>query len=178
MKKGMHLWGLLCLLTLSGCGTMAAGLKTNPLACRPKGSQSQGFNLPDNLLSLSGAQVERHKQGVSITLPSDLLFQPNADSVRLSNKTDIDYLANAGRKYPHVRIEVDVYTDCSHSEEQDLALSELEVWLIKRALVDSGVSADRISAQGWGESRPIATNATDDGRKANRRVTITFGRKA
>lgn len=175
MRKVLLLWALFCLLALSACGTLPDSLKTNPVACRVIGTCGQKVNLSAYLQRLSGTtQVEKQKGGVSITIPSDSLFQPEADSVRISDTTDIDVLANAGKKYPQMKIEVDVYTDCAHSEEQDLALSELEAWLIKRALVDSGISPRRVSAQGWGESRPVASNATEDGRKANRRVTIMF----
>jgi outer membrane protein OmpA-like peptidoglycan-associated protein len=169
MRKGWLLLALFCVLTLSACG--GGGRIPNPMACRPKGAVEAG--LPAYLRRL-GPQVEKQKDGVSITIPSDSLFQPGVRHVELANKTDIDVLATAGKKYSHMHIAVDVYTDCKHTEEQNLALSTLEAWLIKQALVDSGIPAKRINAQGWGESKPVATNATEDGRKANRRVTITF----
>ena len=177
MRKVLLLWPLFCFLTLSACCTVVTNLKTNPVTCRLTGTCGPLVNLSADLRCLSGTQVEKQKGGISITIPSDLLFQPDADRVKLSNMSDMDVLVNAGKKYPQMNIEVSVYTDSTHSEEQNLALSELEAWLIKRALVDSGISPHRVSAQGWGESRPVASNATADGRKANRRVRITFGQK-
>jgi outer membrane protein OmpA-like peptidoglycan-associated protein len=76
------------------------------------------------------------------------------------------------KKYPKTIISVDVHTDCVRSEEENLALSELQAWTLKKALVDRGVAASRITARGWGESKPAASNATEEGRQANRRITI------
>lgn len=174
MRRGWFLLAIFCALSLSACATVGDNLT----ACRPaggaKGSKETVVDLPAYLRQLNGAQVEKQKEGISITISSDSLFQPNADGVKLSNATCINFLANAGKKYPHTNIAVDVYTDCIHSEEQNLALTQLESCMIKRALEESGISAGRITAQGWGESKPVASNGTDDGRKANRRVTITF----
>ena len=172
MRRGWLLLALFCVLSLSACGGINDSLVTGQMACRPnKASES---NLPACLRCLGETRVENQKDGVSITIPIDSLFQPGSGGVELSNMTDIGILADAGKKFPHMTIAVEVYTDCVHTEEQNLVLSELEAWMIKQALIGCGISAKRIAAQGWGESKPVATNATEDGRKANRRVTVTF----
>lgn len=173
MRWGWLLVALFCILTLSSCGSVADRV-TSRLACSPRAAPGTESNLPADLRRLGGTQVEKQKDGVSITIPSDSLFQPGVHNIELANMLDIGVLANAGKKYPRMKIAVDVYTDCIRTEEQNLALSELEAWMIKQALVAGGISAKRITAQGWGESKPVATNATEDGRKNNRRVTITF----
>ncbi len=162
---------LFCILTLSACGTVSNVTSFRPGA---NGSKWQTGNLSAYLRQMMGSKVEKLKNSICVTLPSDSLFQPGPSSVTLSNAADIGVLANACKKNPHMDIAVDAYTDCVHSEEKNLTASELEAWLIKKALVERGISAGRITAQGWGESKPVATNATLDGRKANRRVTITF----
>ena len=85
---------------------------------------------------------------------------------------EIAKMAEVVKKYPDTNIKVEVHTDCVHSEEKNLALSELQAWTIKKSLVEKGISQSRIKARGWGESKPAASNATEEGRKANRRVTI------
>lgn len=178
MRKVWLLWVLICLLATGGCGTVAdsPGTRpgTSPITCGVRGSRGTQCNLSADLVRLIGTQAAKKKGGICITMPSDSLFQPEGDNVKISDRADMDALANAGKKYPHMNITVKVYTDCAHSETRDLILTELEAWLIKRALVDRGIAASRISAQGWGEARPVASNATANGRKANRRVTITF----
>ncbi len=83
-------------------------------------------------------------------------------------------MADVVRKYPETSIVVDAHTDCIRSEEENLALSELQAWTIKKALVDRGVAPSRIKARGWGESKPVASNATEEGRRLNRRITINL----
>lgn len=171
MKKGRFLVLIFCFLTLTGCGSVG-GLDS----CRtdPAGSKGLENNLPAYLQQMSGAHVQKEKNAVSVTIPSDLLFQPDAGSVELYNHADMMLLANAWKKYPCAKLAVDVFTDCKHSEEKNLVLTELEAWMIKQALMSCGIADGKISAQGWGESKPVATNGTADGRKANRRVTVTF----
>ncbi|MGC8490588.1 MAG: OmpA family protein [Syntrophobacteraceae bacterium] len=174
MRKAWPLWALICFLPLGGCGTVGTSSGTSPITCGVNGSQGTKCDLSTDLVRLLGAQVTKQKGSIYVTIPSDSLFQPDGDKMKISDMADMDALANAGKKYPHMNIKVKVYTDCAHSETRDLILTELEAWLIKRALVDRGIPAGRISAQGWGEARPVASNATANGRKANRRVLIIF----
>jgi outer membrane protein OmpA-like peptidoglycan-associated protein len=176
MRKRWLLLALFCFLTLNGCGTVENSLGNGPMASRAKRSQGTEVSLPAYLQRLGGTKIEKQNGGVTVTIPSDSLFQPDSDGVKIYNGTDIDILAGAGKKYPQMKILVNAYTDCLHSETRNLVYSDLEAWLVKQALVDRGISAERITAMGWGESRPIANNATAEGRKANRRVTITFKR--
>ncbi|MGC9196031.1 MAG: OmpA family protein [Syntrophobacteraceae bacterium] len=171
MRKEWILVAFFCFLTLTGCGSVGVLDSCRAPANGPKGVDN---NLAACLQQMSGTHVQKERTGVSVTIPSDSLFQPDAGSVELFNHADIVFLANAWKKYPGTNLSIDVFTDCKHSEEKNLVLSELEAWMIKQALISCGVSADRITVQGWGESKPVATNATVDGRKANRRVTVTF----
>jgi outer membrane protein OmpA-like peptidoglycan-associated protein len=81
-------------------------------------------------------------------------------------------VTEVAKKYPKTHINVDTHTDCIRSEEENLALSELQAWTIKKAMVDKGVEASRVTARGWGESKPRASNATEEGRQTNRRISI------
>ena len=62
------------------------------------------------------------------------------------------------------------HTDSDASDGYNLVLSQNRVDTVLDALVERGVQADRLQAQGFGESRPIATNATEEGQALNRRV--------
>jgi outer membrane protein OmpA-like peptidoglycan-associated protein len=97
--------------------------------------------------------------------------------MRLASRTAIDTVADVLKKYPETNVRVDVHTDCIRSEEENLALSELQAWVIKKVLVDNGVTSSRVAARGWGESKPVLSNANEEGRRANRRVTITLMQK-
>jgi outer membrane protein OmpA-like peptidoglycan-associated protein len=86
----------------------------------------------------------------------------------------LDDLADILKMHRKTQIRVDAHTDCTKSEEENLALSESRAAALKEALVARGVDAARITARGWGESKPAASNATEAGRQVNRRVTVTL----
>ena len=65
-----------------------------------------------------------------------------------------------------------------HTDSKGLAaynerLSEERAMSVKQFLVDNGIAADRLTVVGYGESKPIATNDTEEGREANRRVEFS-----
>jgi len=72
---------------------------------------------------------------------------------------------------PRLRlISIEGHTDSTASDEHNLALSESRAHAVLTYLVQHGISPERLVAKGWGESRPLASNATAYGREKNRRV--------
>ena len=134
----------------------------------------QKVELQSSLGCFDGTQIERHENGICITIGSDLLFESNSDCMKPVTSAEIDTVAEVMKKYPETKVRVDAHTDCIRSEEENLVLSELQAWTVKKALVDKGVAPSRVTARGWGESKPAASNATEMGRKINRRLTITL----
>lgn len=82
----------------------------------------------------------------------------------------IDALVAMMKGQGDMRIEVGVYTDSRTANATELTSRRAE--LIKRELVKRGIEATRISAQGYGDAKPIESNGTDAGRQANRRVEL------
>jgi OmpA-OmpF porin, OOP family len=70
------------------------------------------------------------------------------------------------------RIEVDGHTDSQGSDTYNDRLAVRRADAVKQWLADHGIAASRISTHGYGESEPVASNATDAGRQRNRRVVI------
>ena len=70
------------------------------------------------------------------------------------------------------RISVEGHTDGQGEADANLALSRRRAEAVRRALEDAGLPAARLEATGWGEARPVADDATADGRARNRRVEI------
>lgn len=176
MKRGCVSFMLLCLLAMGAKAEHISRLQYVPTASLDIRQQEMKPDLAAYLSSLFGKKLDVKSGCLSILLPSDSLFQPHSDQVKTDTwANSIDTVALIGKRYPHTDIIVSAFTDSLHSEERNLALSELQAWMIKRALVDKGLAARKIRARGWGESKPVASNATGDGRKANRRITISFG---
>ncbi len=73
---------------------------------------------------------------------------------------------------PGLRIEVAGHTDSKGSEAYNQKLSERRAAAVRKFLVSEGVAADSIVSKGYGETRPIAENVTEEGREQNRRVEI------
>jgi OOP family OmpA-OmpF porin len=76
------------------------------------------------------------------------------------------------QKHERVVVEVAGHTDSKGSEEYNQGLSERRANAVKDYLNSKGVRASRLTARGYGESRPVASNDTDEGRAENRRVEL------
>jgi len=75
-------------------------------------------------------------------------------------------------KWGNVNIEVAGHTDSRGSDEYNLNLSQQRAEAVRTYLISKGIAEDRLSAKGYGESQPIAGNATDEDRFKNRRVEL------
>lgn len=73
-----------------------------------------------------------------------------------------------------LRAEIGGHTDTTGSDEANLALSRERAGAVRAALIARGVPAEAVSAEGYGASQPIADNATDEGRAANRRTAVRW----
>jgi len=71
-----------------------------------------------------------------------------------------------------IKVEVAAHTDSSASDEYNQALSDRRAASVMSYLQSHGISASRLSSKGYGESQPVATNATKEGRAHNRRVEL------
>jgi OOP family OmpA-OmpF porin len=113
------------------------------------------------------------KERVSITLHVEFDF--DKDSVRPEYHSDIMEVANFLKAYPKATAVLEGHTDAYGTDEYNLNLSKKRADSIKKYLVDKfGISASRISTRGFGESKPVASNKTKEGRQQNRRVVANI----
>ncbi len=98
----------------------------------------------------------------------------NAGSARLteSSTSSIDQLATFLAECPETIVHVEGHTDSDGAETANLALSVDRAEAVIRELIARGVSAGRLYAVGYGESLPIASNETNDGKRRNRRIVF------
>ena len=111
----------------------------------------------------------------TLTLKQDALFVINSYKPTLEGSRAISELADTINSYQEIEsIQINGYTDSSGPAEFNKNLSEKRANSVKELLVEGGVDSSIITTRGFGESDPIASNATPEGRKQNRRVSITI----
>jgi len=135
--------------------------------------EKQRVECQTRLGRVEGISIEQSPEYIRITFRCDSLFDRNSERI-MPPAHGLDELADILKAHPETEIKVDAHTDCILSEEDNMVLSEMRAASVKEALMAGGVDASRITARGWGESKPAASNATDAGRLANRRVCITL----
>lgn len=99
-------------------------------------------------------------------------FDFDKSAIRQEDLDDIDKDVASLESWGNVNIEVAGHTDSRGSDEYNTKLSQRRVEAVRNYLVSKGIAADRLSAKGYGESQPVADNATDEGRFKNRRVEL------
>jgi outer membrane protein OmpA-like peptidoglycan-associated protein len=102
-----------------------------------------------------------------------LEFETGSTSLTPQSRAQIADVARILNAYPQVRVQIAGYTDSTGNEAANLALSKGRAEAVMNALRENGASATAMNAQGFGSQDPIASNATEDGRARNRRVTLT-----
>ena len=123
---------------------------------------------------LQGASVERVGEGIKITFNSGLLFDVNKATLRDVSKAELTKLAQILNKYPDTNILVEGHTDNTGSEEYNLELSRQRAQSVENYLASLNVDPTRFTIMGYGESQPVATNDTAEGRQQNRRVDLAI----
>ena len=108
-----------------------------------------------------------------IAIDLHVLFETDKAIIINKAMTDIQKVAEFMRNYPDVTMTIEGHTDDRASAQHNLQLSKKRAQAVKRELVKTGIRASRLRAVGYGESHPLADNATEEGRVQNRRVVAT-----
>lgn len=122
---------------------------------------------------LQALQAKKTDRGMVITL-GDVLFNVDKTNLSAGGINNVKKLAAFLEKYPQRKVQIEGHTDSTGSDSYNQGLSERRADAVKTALVNMGISADRITTRGYGESSPVATNSTAAGRQINRRVEIVL----
>src|SRR5690606_14348664 len=98
--------------------------------------------------------------------------ETNSDRLVPGTEAALDDAAATLKRYPDIRVEVAGHTDSDGSAEYNEGLSQRRALTVRDYLVRQGIDEDRLSVRGYGESQPIADNATAEGKARNRRVVL------
>jgi len=120
---------------------------------------------------LKELDAKKTSRGLVITL-GDVLFDTGATQIKAGGMRAVQKLADVLKEYPQRSVLIEGFTDSTGGSEYNQGLSDRRAKAVRTALLDSGVSADRITDRGYGQAFPVASNATASGRQLNRRVEI------
>lgn len=120
----------------------------------------------------TGVDVVREGDEILLRMPSGLTFATNQATIQPQFQSTLDQVAATLAEYPQTMIDVLGFTDSDGTEAYNQALSERRAQSVFNYLATRGVSPVRMATMGYGETRPIATNETPEGKAQNRRVEI------
>lgn len=125
-------------------------------------------------LAGSGVDVERRGDDIVLRMPSDVTFGVDQSDIQSRFYPVLDDVADSLQRYPQTLIDIAGHADSTGPDDYNQALSERRAASVADYLISRGVLRDRLYVVGYGETRPIGSNATEQGRAENRRVEVTL----
>jgi outer membrane protein OmpA-like peptidoglycan-associated protein len=121
-----------------------------------------------------GTDIDVVRQGddLILNMPSSVTFAYDSASVQPQYRGTLDQVADVLANYEQTSVDVYGHTDSTGSDGYNQGLSERRAASVADYLSTRGVRRERLATRGFGETQPIASNETEDGRAANRRVEI------
>jgi outer membrane protein OmpA-like peptidoglycan-associated protein/tetratricopeptide (TPR) repeat protein len=133
---------------------------------------SENFDIPmgsaDNLVN-KVIELKNIAIGSKIAL-RNIFFDTGKSTLRAESNAELDRLVKLMKDVPTLKIEISGHTDNTGSATLNETLSQSRAEAVVAYLTTKGIAANRMTAKGYGASKPIASNATDDGKQQNRRT--------
>ena len=105
-------------------------------------------------------------------IASKIFFEFDSDKLKVASLSQLDELVVILKKYETANLLIEGHADSKGSDAYNLTLSQKRTDAVKTYLMGKGIMESRLTAIGYGETRPIADNNTDAGRAKNRRVEL------
>jgi outer membrane protein OmpA-like peptidoglycan-associated protein len=122
-------------------------------------------------------QTRDSARGLIVSM-SDVLFDFNQATLKPGAKLRLAKVSGIILAYPDLKLEIDGFTDNKGTPQYNMTLSDKRAKAVRDFLVAQGVGTDAVTTKGFGESNPVATNATAAGRQQNRRVELVVSGSA
>jgi len=149
----------------------------NQLEFKPPAISLVEFNVRDTPVYIISTRIAEASPDISQVIASTgkyvsnaIQFDVNSDQLRPESMNVIREVAAALQKQPSLKLRIDGHTDSTGDAAKNLDLSKRRADSVKNALVKLGIGADRLTTSGLGQTKPISTNDTPQGRAENRRV--------
>ena len=120
----------------------------------------------------TGIDVVRDGDSLLLNMPSEVTFDVDSSAVKPQFRNTLNDVASTLVQYESTYIDVYGHTDSTGSDAYNQTLSERRAQSVSSYLSSQGVQSARLATRGYGESQPVASNTTEDGRAQNRRVEI------
>jgi outer membrane protein OmpA-like peptidoglycan-associated protein len=101
-----------------------------------------------------------------------ILFDTGKADIQPASNPVLDEVAALLKKDDALKLRIEGHTDNVGAKPANLALSRGRASAVKAAIVSRGVAADRLAAEGFGDTKPVADNSAEEGRRQNRRVDL------
>jgi outer membrane protein OmpA-like peptidoglycan-associated protein len=131
--------------------------------------RTAGRTLPPD----SGIDMTPVDSGLRLTV-KDIRFAPDSDEMLPSENARLEVIAQVLKDVPEKTFLVEGHTAAVGNPTGEMELSLRRAKRMVDELVKRGIPAERFIYKGWGGTRPLGDNATDEGRRLNRRVEITI----
>jgi len=141
--------------------------------------KSPGYMGVNEEIALNGAGMERNFEltplevGAVIRL-NKVYFERGTAALLDESFAELERVVDMMNENPEVKIELSGHTDNQGNSKLNIQLSQERVDVVKRYIAEHGVDGKRIKGKGYGGTRPVASNASEETRKLNRRVEITI----
>jgi outer membrane protein OmpA-like peptidoglycan-associated protein len=137
-------------------------------------AQSENLNL-DSLTKAGYREIHKDLYLVPIEIGqvvrlNNVFFDFDKWDLRPESFVELDRVVKLLAENPAIEIEMSAHTDSKGSDEYNFTLSDNRAKSVKDYILSKGIAESKIISQGYGETKPVATNDTDDGRQLNRRV--------
>jgi len=141
-------------------------------------AQSENLNL-DSLRRLGYKEIHKDLYLVPIEVGSvvrlnNVYFDFDKYNLRPESFVELDRVVKMLQENPAIEIEMSAHTDSRGSDDYNYKLSDNRARSVMEYIISKGVAASRIRSQGYGETKPIVPNDTDENRQLNRRVEFTI----
>ena len=129
---------------------------------------------PEPVVEEPKPTVQEVVEQINKSFKADALFDFDSAKIRPDAIPVLDKAVEWLNEFPTVKGVIEGHTDNRGSEQYNQGLSERRAKAVYDYLIDKGINKFRLSYKGYGESRPVATNETDEGRQLNRRIVLVL----
>ena len=152
------------------CPGTPPGVPVDSSGCPP---DSDGDGVPDYLDQCPNTPVGATVNEVGCwSLKATMLFDTNSSYIKKEADPLLDEVVTILEKNPQIKVEIQGYADNTGTPQYNQWLSERRAKRVMDYLVSKGINPERLQAKGYGSTRPVASNATEEGRAQNRRVEL------